>query len=126
MEVVTYKPELHQEQLISWYNQWNIPLENLELIPETGLIIEGVCALFWYETNSRVVFLENLVSNRDVSDEIRQEALNAIFSKMKELMYKSGCKRVIGFSRNPMVLKRAVEFGCYVADQPFYILYRSL
>lgn len=125
MEVKRYQPELHQEQLISWYNQWNIPLECIELLPTTGLIVENVCALFWYETNSKVCFIENMICNKEAEETSRILGLNMVCKAVEEQMKQHGCKRIISFSQNPKVLQRAMNFECQVSPNPFYVLYRS-
>lgn len=124
--VSIYEPSKHKDQLIKWYKQWGWSLEILEMMPTTGLIVEGVCACFIYETNSNICFIESLISDRDVSSEEKDEYLDKMLEVVFHMAKEKGFKYIKGDTRYPKVEERAVKHGFKVAPYNYHAFFRSL
>lgn len=126
MEVVEYQPEKHNDMLLTWYNQWGLSPHSIELLPGTGLIIENVCALFLYRTNSLLCLVEGFISNREAEDTVRAQGLDLISSKMDEWIKELGFKQIMTFSNNPKVIERAKSMNFDVSKEQYNVLYRRI
>ncbi len=125
-KVVSYQPEKHLEQLSNWAKQWNWGPDVLSMMPTTGLIIEGVCATFLYETNSSVCFMEGFICNKEVEGVERDECLDLIVTSLFQLAKEKGFKYMKGDSRYQAVIDRALKLGFHLSPYKYQAVYRRL
>jgi hypothetical protein len=131
MEAMLYSPSQHKQILLNWFEQWKIPPVAYDTLPDTGLMVakDGVylCALFLYHTNSTRCYIENLISNKEASDEDRRAAINLVFETMYEVVKAFGYKETLSYSRFPEVINRAREtMGCSVSEHVYHSIKRSI
>ncbi len=126
INVLMYQPDKHKDQLIKWYKQWDWSLDVLEMMPTTGLIVEGVCAVFLYETNSNICFIESFISNKDVDSEVKNDSLDKMIEVLLHMAKEKGFKYIKGDTRYPKVEERAVKHGFKVAPYNYHAFFRSL
>lgn len=126
MNVEKYIPEKHNDMLKLWYKQWNLPIDQIEILPNTGMVIDNICALFLYETNSSVCFLENFVSNKFIDEDIRQKGFYLICLAMEEWVKFLGYKQVITTSNNSEVIKRCLDMNFIKSEKQYYVLTRRM
>lgn len=97
----------------------------LDFFPKTGLIVDGIAAIFLYSTDSKVCFLENMISNREADKEQKDIALDLLlesaFKKAKDL----GFRVVYASTNNTKVIVRAFKHGCS-ADFKYTLLTKHL
>ena len=125
-KVVFYQPELHKEQLMMWAKQWGINQEVIDLLPTTGLIIEGICTAFLYETNSSLCMMEGFISNKEIDKELRDKALDEIVLALFDLAKLKGFKYMKGDTRYQTVVDRGVRLGFTLSPHSYQSLYRRL
>lgn len=126
MNVVAYQSELHRSQLELWWKQWDIGAYSLELLSTIGLIIPESACMFIYETNSPLVLFENLVCNKELSAQERDEAIKTLVSTGKEYAKMRGYKQIMLTTNNASIVKRAVEDGCFISPEKFHIIFREV
>jgi len=124
-KVEPYQKAIHQEQIIEWYKQWNMK-GSLDLMPETGLIVPNICAIFLYETNSKVCFIDGFISNKEVSDEKRDKCLDLVVSSLLHLAKEKGFKYIKADSRYQSVIDRGIKFGFYLSPHKYQAIYKEL
>lgn len=107
--VIQYKPEFHQAQIQHWITQWGMDETVVEFLPTTGFIIEGLAAIFIYETNSLVCYIEGFISNRNIK--ISDAVLNRLGQTAIDAAKEKGFKRMIAITELPVVAERAVGLG---------------
>lgn len=82
--------------------------------PKTGFIVDGIAAYFLYSTDSSLCWLENMISNRNVQKERRDQALDLIIQAILEEAERLGFKIAFAMTDNIPVVKRAIEYGAMV------------
>ena len=122
LQPIDYQP-IHNEQLKLWYGQWNVP-DVIDLLPETGFIIPGMCAIFLYLTNSKVSFLDGFICNKDIPKEIRNICLDKVVKATCQLSDDKGYKLMSATTNLPAVIERSIKFGFVPAGQ-YEMLLRS-
>jgi hypothetical protein len=126
MRVLAYNDKEHRHQLEIWWRQWNISAYSLELLSDTGLIIPDHGCLFMYETNSPIILFENLVSNKEISNEERDEAVQELVSVGKQYAKYRGYKQILLTTNNKSILARAKEDNCIISDNMFYSIFKEV
>ena len=109
-----------------WYKQWNLNPTIIDMMPTTGLIIEGVCATFLYETNSPICFMEGFISNKNIKDEEREECLDLLVTTLFHLAKEKGYQFMKGDSRYKTVIDRAVKLGFTLSPHNYQTVYKRL
>lgn len=124
-EVLMYDPLKHKNQLIRWNREWkwNYPID---LLPETGVIIEDICAIFLYETNSNLCFVESFICNPTVPVEERDDALDKVVDVLLHLAKEKGFTHIMGYTKHKKVSERAERHGFLVGTDNYKAFYRSL
>lgn len=111
--------------LHSFWKTWKFPPPPPEFLPDNGLgglkiVMNGeiVCAGFLYETNSKVAWLEFVVSNPNIKDrDLRHKALVDLIRYLTVQAEMKGYKYVFSSLRNPSLTDKFKEVG-YSASKP--------
>jgi hypothetical protein len=124
MEIRKLQRNDYDEILTKWWADWKWTAPNREFLPddgEGGLIVydgeEPICAGFIYVTNSKVCWVDWIVSNRNYTKKPeRKEALNLLIESLTELCKKSGAKFVYALLKNQSLVSVYEEIGYSKAD----------
>lgn len=126
MKIIPYESSKHEAMLIKWYNQWNISSDNINILSDCGLIIEDVCAVFLYKTNSSLCLIENLICNKDLTKQIHDQGLDLMCDAILQLAKQSGFKQVISLvSCNPKLAERMIKLGYTISGGKVNIMMRK-
>lgn len=107
----TYDADTDYENLCEWWALHKQAPIALCMIPDSGLIVEGVAAGFLYLTNAKLGIIDLYVSNPKASKEARNNALNEITEELISLAHHRDCKAILATSSLQAVEKRALDFG---------------
>jgi len=123
---IRYESSKHQHYILSWLKQWNLSEDKINILSSTGFIIPDVCCIFLYETNSIIAYLDFFMSNKFISDEIRNTCLDkVVYAAILEAKAK-GYQRLVGNSKYNAVVDRANRLGFNVIDGNYISFFRSL
>lgn len=125
MNINSFQPE-HKIQIKKWLKQWNLSYAFLDMIPSTGFIINDIAALFAYETNSSVFFIEGLISNKEIEKHIVREAIDELISHTINTMTNKGYKYAIGSSNLETVIETVKRFEFDVNDRAYKVFSKEL
>jgi len=92
--------EDYDDTLVGWWKSWRWKPIPRDFLPENGeggvIVYDGdvpVCAGFTYLTNSKVGWIEFIVSNYEYKDkEKRKEALDLLIKTLENILKLSKCK----------------------------------
>lgn len=96
--------------LREWWRGWGMTPVPRELLPETGMIVPGVCAGFLYLTNSALGLIETYISNPEASKRLRDEGLDELTHALISLAKDHGVTLLRCDSKNLSVIERAKKF----------------
>jgi hypothetical protein len=124
--IEVYEATKHEVELKKWLNQWKLSHNIIDILPTTGWIIDNVAALFVYETNSKMCFIECLISNKDLHKEITTHALDILVESAIINMRKKGFKYIGANSTYESVIERAKKHGFTVNSENYKYFMRSI
>lgn len=124
--VAFYEPGKHAEMVSKWFEAWGFPAHIMAILPSTGYVCEGVCAIFLYETNSNVCFIEGLIRNPEVDERIANECLDYIGDKIVDYARERGFEHIMSYSQYKAVADRAVKHGFKLNDKTYHCFGRNL
>jgi hypothetical protein len=119
-------PETHYKQLEEWSKMRGLGMVPLDLLPKTGRIVSGVCAAFLYLTDSKVGFLENMISNPAVDRTVSSDALDSCVRAIEQDAKSAGVQLLWSSTCLPAVLERADRLGFVVQKRAFKLILKGL
>ena len=123
------------DTLVSLWNTW--PDWQVHptkaLLPENGtggLIVEkngkAIIAGFIYTTNSKVGWMEWIVSNADYREDDRKQASELLVSGLEHVAKISGCEAVISIGKNKSLMKVHESLGYTIDKTPSFEISKKI
>ena len=113
------------ETLSDWWKAWNWPVMAKDMLPDNGtggIMVENegenIVAGFLYWSNSKLVWLDWIISNPKVSRDIRQEAIKKLILTAEHMTKEAGSKYMMSISRSNSLLKTHEQMGWSVDKTP--------
>ena len=110
--------ESDYEILTDWWKAWGWPVIVKDMLPDNGtggIMIENegenVVAGFLYWSNSKMVWLDWIISNPKTNRDIRQEAIKKLIVTAELMVKESKSKYMMSVSRSNSLLKIHKELG---------------
>ena len=104
--------------LSSWWKAWGWPVLAKDMLPDNGtggIMVENegknVVAGFLYWSNSKLVWLDWIISNPKSDKNIRQEAIKKLIATAELMVKESKSKYMMSVSRSNSLLKIHKELG---------------
>ena len=115
------------ETLSDWWKAWKWPVMAKDMLPDNGtggIMVENegenIVAGFLYWSNSKLVWLDWIISNPKVSRDIRQEAIKKLILTAEHMTKQAGSKYMMSISRSNSLLKTHEQMGWNVDKTPSY------
>ncbi len=112
--------------ICSWWRQHNWPAIAKEFLPATGYIVDGVCAGFLYKTDSKIAWIEYIISNKECDKSVRNDGLDILINKLLDVANEDGFKAIFTSVEHPKLMDRYVSHGFNVTDHNMYNMMRRL
>ena len=113
------------ETLSDWWKAWKWPVMAKDMLPDNGtggIMVENegenIVAGFLYWSNSKLVWLDWIISNPKVSRDTRQEAIKKLILTAEHMTKKAGSKYMMSISRSNSLLKTHKQMGWNVDKTP--------
>ena len=113
------------ETLSDWWKAWNWPVMAKDMLPDNGtggIMVENegenIVAGFLYWSNSKLVWLDWIISNPKVNRDIRQEAIKKLILTAEHMTKQAGSKYMMSISRSNSLLKTHKQMGWNVDKTP--------
>ena len=87
------------------------------LSPKTGYIVDGVAAGFLYQTDSKLGFIHNYITNPEASSKDRDKALNAITEAIFSAARSLNINILVFWSADTGIRNRALAFGATIIEE---------
>ncbi len=110
--------------LVDWWLQWGWVPPQRDFLPNDGnggIIIYDdeipVCAGFMYITNSKVAWVDWIISNKEYTNKLqRKDAIKLLVSALTEICKKSGSKYSYALIKNESLIGMYEELGYVKGD----------
>jgi len=113
------------ETLSDWWKAWKWPVMAKDMLPDNGtggIMVENegenIVAGFLYWSNSKLVWLDWIISNPKVSRDIRQEAIKKLILTAEHMTKEAGSRYMMSISRSNSLLKTHEQMGWSVDKTP--------
>jgi hypothetical protein len=110
----------YQDILVDWWKQWGWTAPEKDFLPDDGMggyIVYDeeipICAGFIYVTNSRVAWVDWIISNKEYRGK-RKEAITMLIDTLTNLSKMSGSKYVFSNNNNRFLINYFIESGYIV------------
>lgn len=107
----------YQEILVDWWQKWGWTAPEKDFLPDNGtggyIVYDGdipVCAGFIYITNSRVAWVDWIISNKEYKEK-RREAITILIDALTNLSKMSGSKYAYALIKNESLIKTYESLG---------------
>ena len=125
---------LDWDVLDAWWEAWpDWTNPGKEFLPENGtggLMVEKngipIVAGFMYQTNSKAVLLEWIISNPEYRQEDRKQAVEMLITKAEEFCKELGFKWMFTIGRNKHLIKTHEKLGWFVDNKPSYEITKKI
>lgn len=118
------REEDYHNILTGWWNDWGWTPPPIDFLPEDGtggvIVMDGdtpVCAGFMYATNSRVAWVDWIISNKNYTDRSkRKEALVKLVACLTEMCRSNGYLYCYALIKNESLINTYKELGYLQAE----------
>jgi hypothetical protein len=104
----------YNEYLAPWWKEWGWEPLPADFLPRIGVMVmidgEPFCAGFFYITNSKVCWVEWVVSKRE-RHELRKDAITLLVSTLTDMAQSIGCKYVYTLLKNQSLINTYKSLG---------------
>ena len=109
----------YEEILVGWWKQWEWMAPKKDFLPQDGkggmIVYDGeipVCAGFIYATNSKVAWVDWIISNKEYTKKPqRKDAIKLLVSSLTSICEISGNKYIYALIKNESLIKTYQELG---------------
>ncbi len=102
------------EQISEWLIERGQKVFHPNVLPQTGFIVDQVAAIFVYETDSDMCYLENLVANPFINQEAKDYAITELIEAAFAHASNNGFKFILAVTDHPKVIERALAVGAHI------------
>jgi hypothetical protein len=114
----------YDDILVGWWEQWEWTAPQRDFLPDNGkggIIVYDdktpVCAGFMYLTNSKVNWVDWIISNKEYTKKPeRKEAIELLVSALTEICKKSGGKYAYALIKNNSLINTYETLGYIKGD----------
>ena len=117
--------ESDYEILSDWWKALKWPVIAKDMLPDNGtggIMIENegenIVAGFLYWSNSKMVWLDWIISNPKSDKDIKQEAIKKLILTAESMVKETGSKYIMSISRSKSLLKIHKELGWTIDSDP--------
>jgi len=113
------------EILSDWWKAWGWPVMAKDMLPDNGtggIMVENkgenIVAGFLYWSNSKLVWLDWIISNPDADKKIRKQAIEMLILTAEQMVKDAGSKYIMSISRSSSLLKIHEKIGWSIDKTP--------
>ena len=111
--------------LSDWWKAWSWPALAKDMLPDNGtggIMVENkgenIVAGFLYWSNSKMVWLDWIISNPDADKKIRKQAIEMLILTAEQMVKEAGSKYIMSISRSNSLLKIHEKLGWNIDKTP--------
>lgn len=113
------------EILSDWWKAWGWPVMAKDMLPDNGtggIMVENkgenIVAGFLYWSNSKLVWLDWIISNPNADKKIRKQAIEMLILTAEQMVKDAGSKYIMSISRSNSLLKIHEKIGWSIDNTP--------
>jgi len=123
----------YEDILVGWWKDWEWTAPPKDFLPENGeggvIIFDGevpVCAGFMYATNSKVAWIEWVISNKQYDRDNRKKALALLVDTLNGICKNGGAKYGYSILHSKSLIETYESLGYIKGDSNFFEMIKIL
>lgn len=129
-DIVPFDKKSHYEIVSHWWREHEWPVIPLEMLSTTGFValVNGapICAGWLYSTDSKICWLEYLISNPHSASYDRSTALDALVDELAYTAKNMGFSAIFTSTNHKGLIERYKHHDFKVADEDMINLVRKI
>lgn len=120
---VRFMEEDDYDKMLPWFKWWRFPAPLKEMLPYNGLgglmvCKDGmnICGGFLYKTNSKIAWVEYIVSNPEYKSKDRTDAIKYLIHSLKKLAISYGYRVLFTSVKNESLINHLKDEGFIVGS----------
>lgn len=109
-----------------WNRDWNLTPTEKWMLPINNYIIDDIIFASMYLTDSKLAYMENVLSNKNCNSETRITALGELGTHIFDTARELGFKAVLGWTRNKSVAANSAKHGMIVSENIYASMIKVL
>ncbi len=116
-----------------WWKIWQWPIMNKDMLPLDGcgglMVYKNntpIVAGFLYLSNSKVAWLDWIISSPTYKEEDRKEALELLISSLEEVAKQQGYSIIISIARHKGLINTHKKLGYTIDENPSYEISKKI
>ncbi|MCH1473422.1 MAG: hypothetical protein L7V85_05875 [Bacteroidia bacterium] len=112
------------ESLVKWWKDWEWEAPPKDFLPENGtggfMVSKDdsdICAGFIYLTNSKVAWIEFVISNKQYKEKDRKDAIQFLINSLSAVAQESNAKYGYAVLKHKGLIKHYEESGFFKSDE---------
>lgn len=105
----------YHQTLVGWWKDWRWTPPAADFLPSFGVMVYkgdvDVCAGYLYATNSKVAWIEFIVSNFQYKDADRKEAIELLINELSGYAERAGFKYIYSSLKSQPLIKTYKKCG---------------
>lgn len=121
------------DTLQEWWTKWKWPIMSKEMLPLNGcgglMIYKGdqlIAAGFLYLSNSKVAWLDWVISNPEYKESDRKQALVLLIDELEKIALTQDYSIIISIARNKSLINIHKELGYTIDENPSYEISKKI
>lgn len=121
------------ETLQEWWKKWDWPIMSKDMLPLNGcgglMIYKGdqlIAAGFLYLSNSKVAWLDWIISNPEYKESDRKQALALLIDELEKVALAQDYSIIISIARNKSLINIHKELGYTIDENPSYEISKKI
>lgn len=114
----------YEDILLKWWNDWGWTAPERDFLPDNGrggvIVFDGdipVCAGFMYLTNSKVAWIDWIISNKEYRKKpLRKEAIELLVAALTNISTDSGSKYGYALIKSKSLIETYEKLGYIKGD----------
>lgn len=112
-----YDPLCDYEIIAAWGRDRGFPIIPPDHFPEFGIIVENYCVGFLYRTDSKIAWLEWVISNPNTDKVNRSNALDEMIRSLLKEAQDQGFKTVLSSCQSSSLIRRYTDNHGFLAGE---------
>ena len=114
------------EMLCDWWKGWGWTPPPKDFLPTIGVVVEEVAAGFLYVTNSKVSWVDWIVSDKNYRGEDRDDIINVVLASLEEISKDYDAKFLYSLIKHEKLMEKYEAMGYVKGDSDAVVMIKSI
>jgi hypothetical protein len=112
--------------LCGWWEAWGWIPPPKDFLPEIGVIVDEVAAGFLYISNSKISWVDWIVSDKNYRGEDRDDIINVVLASLEEISKDYDTKFLYSLIKHEKLMEKYQSMGYVKGDSDAVVMIKSI